>query len=208
MSHAQQTDPFDALNDDDFDAHVAQLLDKPVPSVNVSLRMSALLLERLKRAAGRADLPYQTLMKRLLEIALERLERMDPLQVTGPQSLAEASRWFQTQQPRLIGWAAAALAARLNGHVLDGAAKGAVQAVIEFSTDGSRRTAGVLLVENAQDVTLSNFQNAFTSLGCERGYVIGFVLPSPERRADARNHHIYYEGLQELLSAFIGRKAS
>jgi len=208
MSQPKRNDPFDALNDSEFDAHVAKLLDKPVSSVTVSLRIPALLLERLKRAAGRADLPYQTFTKRLLEIALDRLERMDPLQLTAPQDMAEASRWFQTQKPRLITWAAATLAARLNGHVLEGSARGAVQAVIEFSTNGTDGTAGVLLVEKAQDVTLANFENAFISLGCERGYVIGFVLPSAARQADANSHHIYYEGLQDLLTAAIGRKAS
>ncbi len=209
MSDAQRSDPFDALNDADFDAHVARLLDKPAPSINVSFRMSTSLLERLKRAAGRADLPYQTFTKRLLEITLDRLERTDSIQVTAPQDLAEASRWLQTDRQRLLTWAAAALAARLNGRVVDSAVGGPVEAMIEFSADGfNGRRAGIALTKKADDVTLATFQNAFISLGCERGYIIGFASPKPAQRNLARAHSIYYEGVQELLSSVSGRRAS
>ncbi len=209
MSKEQRIDPFDALDDADFDTHVARLLDKPVPSVNVSIRMSTLLLKRLKREARRADLPYQTFTKRLLEIALDRLERTDSLRVIAPQDLAEASKWLETDRQRLLTWSAAALAVRLNGRVVGSQVKGPVEAVIEFSAAGRNgRKAGIALAKKADDVTLGTFQNAFISLGCERGYIIGFASPKPAQRNLAKTHSIYYEGIQELLSLVPSRRAS
>ena len=208
MTDSKRTDPFDALNDVDFDAHVARLLDQPAPSANVSIRMSALLLERLKRAAGRADLPYQTFTKRLLEVALDRLEWADSLRLTAPQDQAEASMWMETQPQRLLTWAVEALAHRLRGRVVEGAASEPVEAVIEVSSNGFRRRAGVVLVKKADDVTLGTFENAFVSSGCELGYVIAFVAPDSGRRTLAVTHHIYYEGVQELMGAVIGRNTN
>jgi predicted DNA binding CopG/RHH family protein len=72
------TDPFDDMSDDEFDEHVEALFSKRPRTVAVSLRVPADLLERLKRQAKRAGVPYQTLMKSVLESAVARLERREP----------------------------------------------------------------------------------------------------------------------------------
>lgn len=69
------TDPFDDMSDEEFDAHVDALLSARPRTVGVSLRVPRDLLERLKREAARAGVPYQTFMKSMLEAALSRLER-------------------------------------------------------------------------------------------------------------------------------------
>lgn len=71
-------DPFDDMSDDEFDEHVDVLFSERPRTVAVSMRVSADLLERLKRQAKRAGVPYQTLMKSVLESAVGRLERREP----------------------------------------------------------------------------------------------------------------------------------
>jgi len=68
------TDPFDDMSDEEFDEHVEALFSGRPPTVAVSLRVPADLLERLKRQATRAGVPYQTFMKSVLESAVARLE--------------------------------------------------------------------------------------------------------------------------------------
>jgi len=72
------TDPFEDMSDDEFDEHVDALFSERPRTVAVSLRVPADLLERLKRQANRAGVPYQTLMKSVLESAVARLERRRP----------------------------------------------------------------------------------------------------------------------------------
>jgi len=72
------TDPFDDMSDEEFDEHVEALFSERPPTVAVSLRVPTHLLERLKRQATRAGVPYQTLMKAVLESAVARLERREP----------------------------------------------------------------------------------------------------------------------------------
>lgn len=72
------TDPFDDMSDDEFDEHVEALFSERPRTVAVSLRVPADLLERLKRQAKRVGVPYQTLMKSVLEAAVARLERREP----------------------------------------------------------------------------------------------------------------------------------
>jgi len=74
------TDPFDDMSDEEFDEHVESLFSKRSRAVAVSLRVPADLLERLKRQATRMGVPYQTLMKSVLESAVARLERNEPSQ--------------------------------------------------------------------------------------------------------------------------------
>lgn len=71
-------DPFDDISDEEFDEHVETLFSARPPTVGVSLRISRDLLERVKREAGRAGMPYQTFMKAMLEAAVSRLERRTP----------------------------------------------------------------------------------------------------------------------------------
>lgn len=74
------TDPFEDMSDDEFDEHVDALFSARPQTVAVSLRVPAGLLERLKRQAARMGVPYQTLMKSVLESAVARLERREPSQ--------------------------------------------------------------------------------------------------------------------------------
>jgi predicted DNA binding CopG/RHH family protein len=72
------TDPFEDMSDEEFDEHVGALFSERPRTVAVSLRVPNDLLERLKRQAQRAGVPYQTLMKSVLESAVARLERREP----------------------------------------------------------------------------------------------------------------------------------
>jgi predicted DNA binding CopG/RHH family protein len=74
------TDPFDDMSDEEFDEHVESLFSERSRAVAVSLRVPADLLGRLKRQASRMGVPYQTLMKSVLESAVARLERHKPSQ--------------------------------------------------------------------------------------------------------------------------------
>jgi len=67
-------DPFDDMSDEEFDEHVEALFSERQRTVAVSLRVQADLLERIKRQATRAGVPYQTFMKSVLESAVARLE--------------------------------------------------------------------------------------------------------------------------------------
>lgn len=69
------TDPFDDMSDEEFDEHVEALFSARPRTVGVSLRVPRDLLDRLKREAARAGIPYQTFMKSVLEAAVSRLER-------------------------------------------------------------------------------------------------------------------------------------
>ncbi len=68
-------DPFDDMSDEDFDEHVDQLFSEKPRTVGVSLRVPPDLLERVKRQAAQAGVPYQTFMKAVIEAAVARLER-------------------------------------------------------------------------------------------------------------------------------------
>ncbi len=68
------SDPFEDMSDEEFDAHVDALFSVRPQTVGVSLRVPRDLLERVKREAGRAGVPYQTFVKGLLEAAVTRLE--------------------------------------------------------------------------------------------------------------------------------------
>jgi predicted DNA binding CopG/RHH family protein len=72
------TDPFEDMSDEEFDEHVETLFSERPRTVAVSLRVPADLLDRVKRQAKQAGVPYQTLMKSVLESAVARLERRRP----------------------------------------------------------------------------------------------------------------------------------
>ncbi len=71
-------DPFDDMSDDEFDAHVDAMFSARPKTVGVSLRVPRDLLERVKREAVRAGIPYQTFIKSMLEAGVSRLERRGP----------------------------------------------------------------------------------------------------------------------------------
>lgn len=66
-------DPYDEMDDDEFEDHMMRLFSK-TESVSVSIRIPKPLLSRIKAVAGGVKQPYQTLMKGILEDAIQRLE--------------------------------------------------------------------------------------------------------------------------------------
>ncbi len=67
-------DPFDDLSDDEFEREVLESLDQA--TTKISLRVSKDLLSRTKDVAARRGVPYQALMKALIDQGLKRLERV------------------------------------------------------------------------------------------------------------------------------------
>jgi len=67
-------DPFDELSDEDFEREVLESLDQS--TTKISLRVSKELLGRTKKAAEHRGVPYQSLMKALIDQGLKRLERV------------------------------------------------------------------------------------------------------------------------------------
>ncbi len=68
------TDPFDELNDEEFEREVLESLDQA--TTKISLRVPKDLLSRAKDVAARRGVPYQALMKALIDQGLKRLERV------------------------------------------------------------------------------------------------------------------------------------
>lgn len=75
MKAHRWTDPFDDMSDEEFDAHVDSIFSVRPKTVGVSLRIPVDLLERVRRQGARAGIPYQTLMKRILDAGVSRIER-------------------------------------------------------------------------------------------------------------------------------------
>jgi predicted DNA binding CopG/RHH family protein len=67
-------DPFDELSDQDFEREVLESLDQA--TTKISLRVPKDLLSRTKQAAERRGIPYQSLMKALIDQGVRRLERV------------------------------------------------------------------------------------------------------------------------------------
>lgn len=71
-----QFDPYDGMDDEEFVADVeAALKAAQRRQTAISLRLPEELLERTKAEARRRGMPYQTLIKVLLERSLDRLGR-------------------------------------------------------------------------------------------------------------------------------------
>ena len=68
------SDPLDDLSDDEFEREVLESLDQA--TTKISLRVPKDLLSRTKNVAARLGVPYQTLMKALIDQGLKRLERV------------------------------------------------------------------------------------------------------------------------------------
>ena len=67
-------DPFDELSDEEFEREVLESLDQA--TTKISLRVPNELLGRTKEAAQRRGVPYQSLMKALIDQGVRRLERV------------------------------------------------------------------------------------------------------------------------------------
>ena len=70
-------DPYDEMSDEQFHDWANQMLAKRSrpPTRMIALRMPEALVDRAKRAAGSTGVPYQVLIKRLVESGLDHLER-------------------------------------------------------------------------------------------------------------------------------------
>ncbi|MBI2773484.1 MAG: hypothetical protein HYX56_03215 [Chloroflexi bacterium] len=93
-------DPFENMSDEEFDAHVDALFSSRPRTVGVSLRVQQDLLERVKRQAARADIPYQTFIKSMLEAGVSRLERRGPSAPRARKSGSRGRRGARAQLPR------------------------------------------------------------------------------------------------------------
>ena len=67
------SDPFDDLSDEEFERAVLEALDRG--TTKISLRVPNDLLGRARQAAERRGVPYQSLIKVLIEKGIRRLER-------------------------------------------------------------------------------------------------------------------------------------
>jgi predicted DNA binding CopG/RHH family protein len=68
------SDPFDALSDEAFEREVLEALDQA--TTKISLRVPNELLGRTKQVAENRGVPYQSLMKALIDQGVKRLERV------------------------------------------------------------------------------------------------------------------------------------
>ncbi len=66
-------DPFDELSDEQFEREVLESLDQA--TTKISLRVPKELLSRTKHVAEHRGVPYQSLMKALIDQGVRRLER-------------------------------------------------------------------------------------------------------------------------------------
>jgi predicted DNA binding CopG/RHH family protein len=70
------SDPFDDLSDEEFEREVLDSLDQA--TTKISLRVPKDLLGRTKQVAQLRGVPYQSLMKALIDQGVRRLERTRP----------------------------------------------------------------------------------------------------------------------------------
>jgi predicted DNA binding CopG/RHH family protein len=90
-------DPYDAMSDQDFDAYVSRLFDEPQgPTRSITVRMPEDLLSRLQNLASTRHMPYQRLMKRMLEESVSGLERR-----TNTSSIPSAKKGKSAQSARV-----------------------------------------------------------------------------------------------------------
>jgi predicted DNA binding CopG/RHH family protein len=69
-------DPYDAMSDEEFTSYVDRLFGgSEGPTRSITIRMPEDLLYRIQRIASGRHVPYQRLMKRMLEESVSGLER-------------------------------------------------------------------------------------------------------------------------------------
>ena len=74
MTGALFPDPYEGMSDEELDRHFSELItDNRRRQRSISIRFPDELLDELRRFAGELGLPYQTLIKRLLEQDVARL---------------------------------------------------------------------------------------------------------------------------------------
>jgi predicted DNA binding CopG/RHH family protein len=71
---SHQFDPYDGMTDKEFEAEILAALDAAKQRQKaISIKLPEALLERTRQEAKRRGVPYQTLIKILLERSLDRL---------------------------------------------------------------------------------------------------------------------------------------
>ncbi len=68
-------DPYEGMTEAELDTHFAELFDRREQTVPVTLRMPEELLRRTKRLADARHIPYQRLIKQILDAAISHIER-------------------------------------------------------------------------------------------------------------------------------------
>lgn len=68
-------DPYDDMTDEELETELDDLFRREPGSVTISIRMPVELLERTKRLATEGGVPYQALIKRLVDAGVSRLEQ-------------------------------------------------------------------------------------------------------------------------------------
>ena len=76
------SDPFDELSDEAFEREILEALEHG--TTKISLRVPNDLLGRTREAAGRRRVPYQSLIKVLIDQGVSRLERVPAEPKTDP----------------------------------------------------------------------------------------------------------------------------
>lgn len=85
------TDPYDAMSDEEFDTYMGRLFDEPQgPTRSITVRMPETLLVRLQHIASQRHMPYQRLMKRMLEESVGGLERRTSLPTSSHKGKPKA----------------------------------------------------------------------------------------------------------------------
>jgi CopG antitoxin of type II toxin-antitoxin system len=84
------TDPFDKLSDAAFEREVLDALKRG--TTKISLRVPNDLLERTRGAAGRRGVPYQSLIKVLIDQGVRRLEGAPTARVRRRRKSARVKR--------------------------------------------------------------------------------------------------------------------
>ena len=75
MTEERHRDPYEGMSEAELDAHFAELFERRERTVPVTLRMPEELLRRTKRVAEARNVPYQRLIKQILDAAVTRIER-------------------------------------------------------------------------------------------------------------------------------------
>lgn len=84
------SDPFDELSDQEFEREVLEALEHG--TTKISLRVPNDLLGRTRQAAGRRGVPYQSLIKVLIDQGVRRLERVPAPRVRRSRGASSVRR--------------------------------------------------------------------------------------------------------------------
>ena len=93
-------DPYDMMSDEEFNSYVDRLFGEGQgPTRSITIRMPEDLLNRIQRIASGRRVPYQRLMKRMLEESVSGLER----RATAAGQTAPRSARAPAAKPRARG---------------------------------------------------------------------------------------------------------